>query len=268
MLSPSRHSLSQVVTTSIIAVVCIVVVGTLQVPQLNDIKSRTQNTTPEGLQREVNLEKLRLNLLERTPAFGFDNLLADWVFLNFLQYFGDDNARLQTGYALSPEYFKIIIARDPRFLGAYIPLSTSISLYAAKPELSVALMEKGLKSMSPKSPPKSYYVWRLKGIDELLFLGNAQAARQSFEKAAEWASIYPDSESQNVAAFSHQTAAFLARNPLSKSAQVGAWTMILNNLTLKDERTRQIVIARIEALGGQVIVTPQGEVKIRPPQDD
>ena len=266
MLSQSRQSLSQMVTTSIIAVVCVLVVGMLQVPQLNDLKSGTKNATPEALQREVNLEKLRLNLLERTPAFGFDNLLANWVFLNFLQYFGDDDARLQTGYALSPEYFKILIARDPRFLGAYIPLSTSISLYAAQPEQSVALMEQGLKSMSPKSPPKSYYVWRLKGIDELLFLGNPQAARQSFEKAAEWASLYPDPESQKIAAFSLQTAQFLARNPLSKSAQVGAWAMIFSNVT--DERTRQIVITRIEALGGQVIVTPQGEVKIRPPQSD
>jgi hypothetical protein len=268
MLSQPRQSLSQTLTTSIVAVLCVLAVGMLQVPQLNDLTSGTKDATPEALQREVNSENLRLNLLGQTPAFGFDNLLADWVFLNFLQYFGDDDARLQTGYALSPEYFKIIITRDPRFLATYIPLSTSISLYAAKPEQSVALMEQGLKSMSPKSPPKSYYVWRQKGIDELLFLGNAQAARQSFEKAAEWASIYPDSESQNVAAFSHHTAAFLARNPLSKSAQVGAWTMILNNLTLKDERTRQIVIARIEALGGQLIVTPQGTVKIRPPQGD
>lgn len=266
MLSQSRQTLSQALAASIVAVVCVLAVGMLQVPQLNDLKSGTKNSTPEALQREVNSENLRLNLLEQTPVFGFDNLLADWVFLNFLQYFGNDDARLQTGYALSPEYFKIIIARDPRFLGVYIPLSTSISLYAASPEQSVALIEKGLQAMTPKSPPKSYYVWRQKGIDELLFLGNAQAARQSFEKAAEWASIYSDPESQNVAAFSLQTAKFLARNPSSKSAQLGAWTMVLNNLT--DERTRQIVIGRIEALGGQVIVTPQGTVKIRLPKTD
>lgn len=266
MLSQSRRNLGQTVAVSIVAVMCIFAVGMLQVPQLNELKSGTKNVTPEALQREVNTEKLRLNLIQQTPAFGFDNLLADSVFLNFLQYFGDDNARLQTGYALSPEYFKIIVARDPRFLGVYIPLSTSISLYAAKPEQSVALMEKGLQSMSPKSPPKSYYVWRQKGIDELLFLGNAQAARQSFMKTAEWASIYSDEESQTVAVLSRQTAEFLARNPLSKSAQVAAWTMILNNIT--DERTRQIVISRIEELGGKVIVTPQGTVKIRLPQAD
>jgi hypothetical protein len=266
MLSSSRHPWSQVITASIVAIACVCAVGILQVPQLEALKTGALNPTPETLQRAVNSEKLRLNLLERVPTFGFDNLVSDWVFLNFLQYFGDDKARLQTSYALSPEYFKIIIARDPRFLGAYIPLSTSISLYAARPELSVALMEKGLKSMSPKSPPQSYYVWRQKGIDELLFLGNASAARQSLEKAAEWASLYSDPESQEVAAFSRQTAQFLARNPLSKTAQVGAWTMVLNNVT--DERTRQIVISRIEALGGKIIVTPEGTVMIQPPKAD
>jgi hypothetical protein len=266
MLSPSRSNWTPIVATLIVAVACAVIVGWLQMPQLEALKRGAQNATPEALQREVTSEKLRLNLLRQTPAFGFDNLLSDWVFLNFLQYFGDDNARLQTGYALSPEYFKIIIDRDPRFLGAYIPLSTSVSLYAAQPEESVALMEKGLKSMSPTSPPKSYLVWRQKGIDELLFLGNAQAARESFAKAAEWASLYPDPESQEIAAFSRQTAQFLARNPLSKSAQVSAWTMVLNNVA--DERTRQIVISRIEALGGKVIITPQGVPTIRLPQSD
>lgn len=266
MLSQSRQNLSQVVAASVIAVVCILAVGALQMPQLNELKTGLKNATPETLQQKVNLDKIRLNLLQQTPTFGFDNVLADWVFLNFLQYFGDDPARLQTGYALSPEYFKVIIARDPRFLGAYIPLSTSISLYAAQPKESVALMEKGLQSMSPQSPPKSYYVWLQKGIDELLFLGNAQAAKQSFEKAAQWASVYSDPESQTVAAISRQTAAFLARNPVSKLAQVSAWTMVLNNVT--DERTRQIVISRIEALGGQIVVTPQGTVQIRLPQSD
>src|SRR5690349_1754508 len=115
MLSQSRQNLSQVVAASIIAVVCILAVGALQLPQLNELKSGLKNPTPETLQQKVNLEKIRLNLLQQAPTFGFDNVLADWVFLNFLQYFGDDPARLQTGYALSPEYFKVIIARDPRF---------------------------------------------------------------------------------------------------------------------------------------------------------
>ncbi|MFE1744233.1 hypothetical protein [Coleofasciculus sp. H7-2] len=220
----------------------------------------------QNLEREEESERLRLNLLQKTPSLGFANLLADWVFLGFLTYYGDDSARGETGYSLSPEYFEIIVDRDPHFLNSYLFLSNSISMYAGMPEKSVALMEKGLKSIAKNPLPKSYYVWRYKGTDELLFLGDAQAARQSFEKAAEWASIYSDPESQNVAAISRQTAQFLARNPNSKFAQVGAWTMVLQNAV--DDRTRKIAVSRIEALGGKVVVTPEGEVKVKLPEKD
>lgn len=266
MLSQSHSKWSQSIAAAITVLVSILAVVVLQLPQLDKLNSGTQQATGEALQREVEQENLRLSLLQKFPTFGFDNLLADWVFLNFLQYFGDDKARLETGYGLSPDYFKIIVERDPRFLGAYIGLSTSISLYAGEPAQSVALIEKGLKSMTPKIPSKSYYLWRLKGIDELLFLGDVRAARQSFEKAAEWASTYPDEESQQIAAFSRQTAAFLARNPSSKLAQINAWAMVLNNAT--DERTRQLVISRIESLGGKIIVTPEGTVRIQLPETD
>lgn len=266
MLSQSRQSLNQSVAVSLIALLCIVAVGVLQLPQLNRMRNRAKTASREVLQQDVKQENLRLNLLQKTPVFGYDNLFADWVFLNFLQYFGDDDARAMTGYSLSPEYFEIIVERDPRFLGAYIGLSTSISLYAGRPEESVALMEKGLKSMSPHVPEKSYYVWRYKGIDELLFLGDTQAARQSFEKAAEWASTYSDEESQFVAALSRKTAQFLARNPNSKSAQVIAWTMVFNYAT--DDRTRKIAISRIEGLGGKVTITPEGKLMIQAPRAD
>jgi hypothetical protein len=127
-------------------------------------------------------------------------------------------------------------------------------------------MEKGLKSLSPQGPPQSYYVWRYKATDELLFLGDAQAARKSYEKAAEWASVHSDEESKNIARISRQTAGFLARNPVSKRAQVSAWAMVLNNAT--DDRTRELAISRIAALGGEVSFTPQGAVKLRLPQID
>ena len=266
ILSRFPQLFSQSIGASLVALLCFFAVGMLQLPKLNLLRNRAQNASREALQQQVESEKLRLNLLQKTPAFGFDNLIADWVFLNFLQYFGDDDVRLQTGYALSPEYFKIIVDRDPHFLGAYIGLSTSISMYAAMPQESVALMEKGLKSMSPHTPPKSYYVWRYKGIDELLFLGDAQAARQSFERAAEWASAYSDEESKNVAAFSGQTAEFLSRNPNSKLAQVNAWVMVLNNTT--DKQARKIAISRIEALGGKVVITPEGKILIQSPPKD
>ncbi|HBE16673.1 MAG TPA: hypothetical protein DEG17_13415 [Cyanobacteria bacterium UBA11149] len=258
--------MKKTIFTTFIALLSAATVTWLQIPQLNQIKGIEENALPADLQRDIEAEKVRLNLLQKMPVFGFDNLLADWVFLNFLQYFGDEQARAETGYQLSPDYFEVILKRDPRFLKGYFFLSSSTSLYAGMAEKSVAIMEKGLKLLSPKNPSKSYYIWRYKGVDELLFLGNHEAAKKSFETASEWANTYTDAESQQVAAISHQTAQFLSHNPKSKLAQVSAWSMVLNNAL--DNRTRQTAIARIEALGGKVIITPEGTVKIQLPESD
>jgi hypothetical protein len=243
-----------------------VAIGALQIPQLNKLSDKAKTASLENLKREVESERLRLNLLKQLPSFSFDNLVADWTFINFLQYFGDDLARSKTGYSLSPEYFEIILARDPYFLDAYPFLSSSTTLYAGMPERSVALIKQGLKFLSPKVPSKSYYIWRYKGTDELLFLGNTEAAKQSFEKAAQWGSNYSDAESKKVATFSRQTAQFLASNPKSKSAQINAWMIILENAF--DERTRQSAIIHIQALGGKVSITSQGQVKVQLPKKD
>ncbi|BAZ15770.1 hypothetical protein NIES4071_76420 [Calothrix sp. NIES-4071] len=255
----------QLVGASLATLLCLIGVTSLQYPRMNKMLSTKQGLSKEALEREVLAEKARLNLLEKLPAFGYDNLIANWVYLSFLQYFGDDEVRAKTGYALSPEYFEIILKHDPRFRLAYLALSTSTSMYAAMPERSVKMTERGLKHLTPWAPPDSYYVWRYKGIDELLFLGNSQAARKSFQSAADWANKHSDSESKLSASISQSTANFLARNPNSKRAQISAWGMVLQNQI--DKETEKRAIRAIEALGGQVISTPQGN-QIKFPDND
>lgn len=262
----SRQNLQESIAAIVVVVLCLLGIGILQVPQLNKITTYHKTASKATLDKEVQAEKIRLNLLRQLPSFGFDNLIANWVFINFLQYFGDEEVRAKTGYSLSPEYFEVILNRDPRFLDAYLFLSSSTSLYAGMPERSIAIMERNLKLLSPKVPQRSYYIWRYKGIDELLFLGDAQAAKKSFTTAAQWASVYDDEESKQVRAISQRTADFLARNPQSKSAQIGAWTMVLSNPI--DAATRNLAISRIKALGGEVSITTQGIVQVKPPKED
>jgi hypothetical protein len=256
----------QAVITPFVACLCMLGVGLIQFPKLQKLLYNKQAISIEILQKDIQSEKLRLNLLKKMPSFGYENFIADWVYLNFLPYFGDDEARAKTGYSLSPEYFEVILEHDPRFLAAYLSLSASTSIYAAMPERTINLMEKGLKSLSPKVPEKSYYVWRYKAIDELLFIGNSQSAQKSFIMAADWANSHSDEESKYVALISQKTAEFLSQNPDSKYAQIATWSMVLSNEV--DEKTRKIAIKRIEALGGKVITTPEGTQKIMfPPKD-
>jgi hypothetical protein len=254
------------IATPFVICVCILGVALIQFPQMQKLINSKQSASLETLEKELKSENIRLNFLNKMPSFGYNNLIADLVYLNFLQYFGDDEVRDKTGYSLSPEYFEVILERDPRFLAAYRSLSISTSLYAAMPERAIALSEKGLKSLSPSVPEKSYYVWRYKGVDELLFLGDAKAAQKSFATAANWASKFSDAESQMVANTSQKTAEFLSRNPKSKYAQISTWSIVLNNHV--DERTQKRAIKEIETLGGKIIITPEGTKKIIfPPKD-
>ncbi|NKB18791.1 MAG: hypothetical protein HC770_13540, partial [Pseudanabaena sp. CRU_2_10] len=146
---------------------------------------------PEADRQQVEQEKTRLRLLKQIPAsgFGLNNIISDLTFLSFLQYFGDDKARVdsKTGYGISPNYFEVIVDRDPRFLYSYIFLSTSSSIYAGQPGRATELMGKAVKFLSPEQMPYAYTVWRRKGVDELLFLGDVKASLASHLKGAEWA---------------------------------------------------------------------------------
>ncbi|MGD2180383.1 hypothetical protein [Lusitaniella coriacea] len=269
-ISPkSRSNFSQSLPIYLILLLGMIAIGTLQLPQLRKIQQQGQTLSPKELKEAEQSAKANLALLREVPTFGFDNLIANWTILEFFEYFGDNEAREVTGYDLSLDYFDVIIDRDPRFLAAYNGLATSGSIYAARPEETNTLIEKGLQSVTPKVPFRSYYILRHKGINEILFLPNSQEdARKSFETAAEWANSYSDEESQYVAELSRQTAQYLANNPESKTAKVSAWVMVLQAIPPSDKSTRKRAIREIEKLGGKVVQTPEGNWTIQPPETD
>jgi tetratricopeptide (TPR) repeat protein len=238
----------------------------LQTPQLAAIKERSKIMDKSQLRTAEAQTKIHLSLAKTLPTFGFHNLVADWYFIDFIQYFGDADVRQKAGYGAAMEYFDAILDRDPRFMAAYFYLSSTGSMYAGAPERSVKIMARGLKSISPKVPDRSYYIWRLKAVDELLFLGDVPAARNSMQNAANWARQYTTPEGQNIARISQNTAAYLARNPNSKQAQFDAWNMVLGAAV--DELVIKRAIAGIIATGGKVTTTPTGEFKVEPPAKD
>ena len=264
-----RTKLAQVSPTLFVQVGCILgafaVVVYLQTPQLASLKQRKSLTKAVLGQQEAQL-KAQLSIAKTLPTFGFDNLVADWHFIDFIQYFGDTEVRAKAGYGASMEYFEAMLDRDPRFLYAYFYLSSTGSLYAGQPEKSVSLMNSGLKSLSPKVPDRGYYIWRLKAVDELLFLGKVPDARNSMFTAANWARQSPTTEGQNVARLSQGTAAYLARNPNSKQAQFDAWNMVLGAAV--DDFVIKRAIVGIRSTGGKVTISPSGEFKVEAPAKD
>ena len=238
----------------IINLVCILA---FQVNRLDEI-SKDSNQISE---LEDSRQKLQLKIRYKLPKLGFSNIVSSWTFLEFLQYFGDYDAREKLGHSLSPYFFNIIVKGDPRFLTAYPYLSTSISMHAGQPDVAISLMDEGLQSMTPTVPKDSYIVWRYKGIDELLFAGDGHAAKQSFLIAADWAQHSSHPEAELVVQSSRQTAQFLEGNPDSRAAQINAWSQVL--VRAVDDETRRVAVERIENLGGEVIFSGRGSVEIR-----
>ena len=232
----------------------------LQKPQIDADK---ENNIQEYNRQELK-EKTTAGLLANMPSFGFNNLIADWAYLKFLVYFGDGEVREHTGYAATTDYFKTVVKNDPRFVKAYFMMSPATSAFAGDPEVSTSLIKKGLAFITPQSDPDAYFLWIYKAIDELLFLGDSAAAKESYDKGIEWASYYDDNRSKAVTARMKAMSNFLADNPDSVEAQIGSWFQLLTNA--KDDITRQRAIDNIERLGGKIQFTPNG-VKVTVPEE-
>lgn len=235
----------------------------IQMGKLATIKAHARSLDPAVLKRETQSKLSSLEMWKKMPAFGFKNLIADLTYIDYLQYFGDQEAREINGYGIGLDYFGVIIGKDPRFFYSYYSLSAVGSVYAAQPEKSIALMNQGFKHITPQAPQNSYYLWRLKGVDELLFLNKPLAAQQSMQKAADWAKLKGDEEGDRVAATSQHTADFLAKNPHSEEAQFAGWSLVLS--TAIDINAKKIAVRKLRELGGKVYLDENGQVKIDKP---
>lgn len=223
------------------------------------LKNRSSSSlSPDQIkifQQEAQKEALYLQLLKQLPVLGFNNLMADWTFLKFLQYFGDDPARSTTGYLLGVDYFDVITRLDPRWVDSYLFLSTVISYYLGRPELTVELMERGTDVLSPKIHPKSWQVWRFKGLDQLLLLGDVPGSMESHKQAAAWTVGTPD------AGYREDFLAiveFLRQDPNSKLIRFISWSQVYRDS--RDKVVRERAKQELLKLGARMEIDEKGTV--------
>lgn len=205
----------------------------------------------------------KIEFQNKIPDFGFSNLIGDWTYLQFIQYFGDGKAREVTGYSLVPEYFAAMVEQDPNFVPAYLSLSAANSIYAAQPQKTVDYLNKLLKYINPSKSPHASYLWSYKAVDEILFLGDTKSAENSYRMAADWARQRNDEQGELIARRNLETADFLATNPDSKLVRIGAWSFLLNHV--HDDKTKKLIINEIKALGAKIVINSNGQLMIKPP---
>jgi hypothetical protein len=245
-------------TLGIIGALMMAVIG-LQIPKVQTLTR--EKLTERDYQKEARLERAKVDLLKNAPAFGFRNMLANWSLLQFIQYFGDVDARKETGYTLSPDFLEMVVKNDPKFIRAYLLMSVASSVNAGRPDRTISIMNDGLAKLDP-SVPDAYYLWLYKGVDELLLLGDIEAAKHSNQMAADWAKIAGNSFIQKSAL---GTVRFLSKNPDSRAPRVGAWMLVW--LNSQDKETRQLAKENIEKLGGKLVVVNDNQVMAIPPKD-
>lgn len=240
--------------------ICIVSIMFLQ---KNNLKQKEvvkdQETYLIEQKRFTNIAKLQ----KRLPDFGFNNLLADWTFLQFIQYFGDSEAREVTGYSTVTDYFEDIVNRDPNFIQSHLIMSSANSLFAARPDTTINLMNQSLETVTPETPHYPFLLWTYKASDEILFLGDIGAAKNSYEMAANWASLRQDDVGNEMAGRYQNTVKFLSSNPDPTEAQYGAWMNILSNS--QDRKTQDYILNKLKGLGAEIEIDTDGRLQIKPP---
>lgn len=240
-----------------IALAALIGVILMQRSQLDQASELSEN--PKQAEEQ---EALKLKLLSRSPTFGFDNVLSDWVFLNFLQYYGDDAAREKTGYSLSPQYLDMVTRLDPRFTDVYMFISSAVSYQLGKPDLAIDLMKRGTEALSPKANPKAFQVWRFMGLDQLLLQGDVPGSIHSHEMAADWVKGTPD---EDLAPLFQGTAKFLRNDPNSLTVRVFSWGSIYEQARMVgDKQTQERAKQAIADLGGKIFER-DGKTVIQPP---
>lgn len=198
---------------------------------------------PDYKKQEIQLQN-KLNLRKVIPSFGFDNLVADSLYLDFVQYFGDETARKATGYSLTPQYFKAIAQKDSQFINAHLTLATANSMYAGKADTTVSLVNQILQK-TPADSENAHLLWSFKATDETIFLGDIDAARYSYSQAANLAQQQENKTSKAVV-FYQQKIQFLATEPDTTEAQIIAWKSVLPHVV--KEKEKKVIRDRIAAL--------------------
>lgn len=238
----------------VIAIAAIGVVGL----QRQVIEQATN--VPENAEVLQDRMQVTLNLLGHLPSLGFDNAIANWAFLSYLQYFGDVATRAQTGYGLNDDFFDLITARDPRFLEVYPFATAGISYYLGDPETTIAYMERGTNALSPQVRPDAFWLWRYKAIDQLLLLGDTDGAEYSMLQAADWARQVGETK---MADFFQGTANFLHNDPDSVPVRFYAWLSVYQEAV--DAPIRKRAEDELLLLGAVRRQLPDGRVTFQLP---
>lgn len=124
-------------------------------------------------------------------TLGFNNFIADIVWLQFIQYFGENNYIKRTGgkkydFSYTYKYIDVITTLDPNFDYVYWFGAFAIADEMERPDLAMKVITKGIKNN-----PKNWWLPYTAATMELMYNNNFTEAVKYIDIAAK---IKPDNE--------------------------------------------------------------------------
>lgn len=114
-------------------------------------------------------------------SLGYDQLLADCWWLAFIQYYGDNKARLKDHYRLAYKYLDLVTQLDPKFSQPYWFSAFAVGSEYGRPDLADRLIARGLHANQD-----DWYLPFIAGINQYLFAHNEPAAAKYYRMAAKF----------------------------------------------------------------------------------
>jgi hypothetical protein len=134
------------------------------------------------------------------------------------------------------------------------------------PEQSIEFLTRGIEKLDPTKHAGAHQLLIIKGMDELLLLGDAAAAAASYDTAGKWAAQSPDPEMRKEAKRLGEIANFLRTNPDTTAVKFWAWNMIFAQATaLKNPKTEARAREELIAMGGVESKNAEGLTVFLPP---
>lgn len=231
----------------------IAIIALLQIPSIAPLKENQAD--PFTVRFEQTL------LLATTLEWlGAKNLGVSWLWLEFIQYYGDTPSRAQTGHGLSLKYLDRIIALDPQFLTVY-PWVTSVAFSGGVPDEAEKLIDQGLKSLTREQHPQAWKLLVDKAVIQFLLKGNSAQGTKNYYAAADWL----DAIGQEAEAHAFRSlGGRLEASPNSRRVRFDIWLTVLQGTA--DPETRKRAIIELGKLGGEFVFSPDGQLeRIIPP---
>lgn len=187
------------------------------------------------------------------PSLGFRNAMADFFWLQFVQYYGDISTRSRSGYGLSYRYLDTITDRDPRFVKAYIFVNLAVTYQMGRPDLSEKLFLKGIANN-----PENYNLWQARGFLHFLYTGDLKKAAYAFRQNAGFAVAQEGNAKQHWANYWIGIAKAIEMPDVdTRYTRRKIWEEIYS--TTEDRQVKKMALVFLKPLG--VVITSRGNLK-------